>query len=500
MSIEHIDTLIVGAGLSGIGSAVHLRQGLPQQSLLILEARERLGGTWDLFRYPGIRSDSDMHTLGYSFKPWTGAKAIADGPSILQYVQETAQEFEVLPLIRFGHRVQSANWDSAAARWHVTVKRLADDTVLQVQCRFLLMCSGYYNYDHGYTPAFPGMDSFKGTLVHPQHWPQDLDYSGQHVVVIGSGATAMTLVPEMAKLAGQVTLLQRSPTYVVARPSRDAMADALRVFLPAAWAYALTRWKNVLTGLFYFTLARSRPALAKARILQGAAQALPAGYPVDPHFTPSYQPWDQRVCLVPDADLFVAIRKGKARMVTDTIDRIEAHGVRLHSGALLPADVIVTATGLDLLGFGGMAIAVDGVPLKVSECLSYKGMMLNGVPNFAYVFGYTNASWTLKSDLTGQYVLRVLRHMRRQGFDSVAPQLNDTTVQPEPWVDFSSGYFQRAMDRFPKQGNKKPWRLYQNYVRDLLALRWSALEDGVLQFGNARPPRAKLDDHQRAIF
>ena len=488
MNIEHIDTLIVGAGLSGIGSAVHVRQGLPQQSVLILEARERLGGTWDLFRYPGIRSDSDMHTLGYSFKPWTGAKAIADGPSILQYVQETAQEFGVLPLIRFGHKVLSANWDSGAARWHVAVKRLADGTVLQVQCRFLLMCSGYYNYAHGYTPAFPGMDSFLGRVVHPQHWPQDLDYRGQRVVVIGSGATAMTLVPEMAKLAAQVTLLQRSPTYVVARPSRDAIADALRGFLPSAWAYALTRWKNVLTGLFYFTLARSKPALAKARILQGAAQALPPGYAVDPHFTPTYQPWDQRICLVPDADLFAAISQGKARMVTDTIEMIEPQGLRLHSGALLPADVIVTATGLDLLGFGGMQIAVDGAPLHVGQCLSYKGMMLNGVPNFAYVFGYTNASWTLKSDLTGQYVLRLLRHMQRHGLDSVMPQLKDATVQPEPWVDFSSGYFQRALDRFPKQGSKKPWRLYQNYVRDLLALRWSALEDGVLQFGKARLP------------
>ena len=488
MNIEQVDTLIVGAGLSGIGSAVHLRQGLPQQSVLILEARERLGGTWDLFRYPGIRSDSDMHTLGYSFKPWTGAKAIADGPSILRYVQETAQEFGVLPLIRFGHKVVSANWDSAAARWRVVVKRLADDTEFQVQCGFLLMCSGYYNYEHGYTPTFPGMDSFSGKVVHPQHWPQDLDYCDQQVVVIGSGATAMTLVPEMAKRAAQVTLLQRTPTYVVARPSRDAIGDALRRVLPPKLAYALTRWKNVLTGLFYFTLARRNPELAKARILEGAAQALPAGYPVDPHFTPTYKPWDQRICLVPDADLFAAISGGRARMVTDTIEMIEPQGLRLHSGEFLRADVIVTATGLDLLGFGGMQIAVDGAPLKVSDCLSYKGMMLNGVPNFAYVFGYTNASWTLKSDLTGQYVVRLLRHMRRQGVESVMPQLKDATVQAEPWVDFSSGYFQRAIDRFPKQGSKKPWRLYQNYVRDLLALRWSALEDGVLQFGKARPP------------
>lgn len=489
MNIEQVDTLIVGAGLSGIGSAVHLRQGLPQQSVLILEARERLGGTWDLFRYPGIRSDSDMHTLGYSFKPWTGAKAIADGPSILQYVQETAQEFGVLPLIRFGHKVLSASWDSSAARWSVMVKRLSDDTVVQMQCRFLLMCSGYYNYQSGYTPVIPGIESFQGKVVHPQHWPQDLDYRGKQVVVIGSGATAMTLVPEMAKQAARVTLLQRSPTYVVARPSRDAFADALRRVLPSKWAYALTRWKNVLVGIFYFNLARRKPALAKARILQDAAKALPAGYPIDPHFTPRYQPWDQRICLVPDADLFSAIGLGRAQMVTDTIDKIEPQGIRLHSGQWLNADLIVTATGLDLLGFGGMQISVDGVPLNVADCLAYKGMMLNGVPNFAYIFGYTNASWTLKSDLSGQYVLRILRHMRSHTFDSVVPRLVDLSVQPEPWVDFSSGYFQRAMDRFPKQGNKKPWRLYQNYVRDLLALRWGRLDDGVLVFGKG-PPKA----------
>jgi cation diffusion facilitator CzcD-associated flavoprotein CzcO len=482
MTVEQVDTLIVGAGLSGIGSAVHLRKGLPGQSVLLLEARERLGGTWDLFRYPGIRSDSDMHTLGFSFKPWTGAKAIADGPSILAYLQETAKEVDVLPLIRFGHKVLTADWDSARARWDVKVQRNVDQVVLHFQCRFLLMCSGYYNYDHGYTPDFAGIDCFEGTVVHPQHWPQDLDYRGKRVVVIGSGATAMTLVPTMAKLAAEVTLLQRSPTYVVARPSRDAIADGLRKVLPPKFAYGLTRWKNVLTGFFYYALARRKPELAKARILQGAAQALPAGYPVDPHFTPSYKPWDQRICLVPDADLFTAIRKGRVRMVTDTIQEIEAQGIRLDSGGLLEADLIVTATGLDLLSFGGAQIAVDGVALSVADCLAYKGMMLNGVPNFAYVFGYTNASWTLKSDLTGQFVLRLLRHMKLHGLDTVMPKLRDATVQAEPWVDFTSGYFQRATDRFPKQGSKKPWRLYQNYVRDLLALRWSALQDGVLEF------------------
>ncbi len=477
-----VDTLIVGAGLSGIGSAVHLRQGLPDASVLILEARERIGGTWDLFRYPGVRSDSDMHTLGYAFKPWTGAKAIADGPSILRYIEETAQEQGVLPLIRFGHRVLQADWDSASARWTLQVLRVADGQTLRLQCRFLLLCSGYYNYQHGHAPHFDGQENFAGRIVHPQHWPQNLDYRGRQVVVIGSGATAMTLVPEMAKLAAHVTLLQRSPTFVVDRPSTDALGDGLRRLLPAAAAYALTRWKNLLTGMFYYALARGKPELATRRLLQGVAQALPAGYPVAQHFTPRYKPWDQRICLVPDGDLFAALRAGTAQMVTDTIDRFEAGGIRLHSGALLPADVVVSATGLDLLGFGGMQIAVDGQALEVSQALSYKGMMLQGVPNLAYVFGYTNASWTLKSDLTGQYVARLLRHMRRQGLAIVVPVLQDPSVQPEPWVDFSSGYFQRAMDRFPKQGSKRPWRLYQNYLRDLLALRWSPLADGVLQF------------------
>ena len=477
-----VDTLIVGAGLSGIGSAVHLRHGVPDASVLILEARERIGGTWDLFRYPGVRSDSDMHTLGYAFKPWTGAKAIADGPSILRYIEETAQEQGVLPLIRFGHRVLQADWDSASARWTLQVLRVADGQTLRLQCRFLLLCSGYYNYQHGHAPHFDGQENFAGRIVHPQHWPQDLDYRGRQVVVIGSGATAMTLVPEMAKLAARVTLLQRSPTFVVDRPSTDALGDGLRRLLPAAAAYALTRWKNVLTGMFYYALARRKPELATRRLLQGVAQALPAGYPVTEHFTPRYKPWDQRICLVPDGDLFAALRAGTAQMVTDTIDRFEAGGIRLHSGGFLPADVVVSATGLDLLGFGGMQIAVDGQALEVSQALSYKGMMLQGVPNLAYVFGYTNASWTLKSDLTGQYVARLLRHMRRQGLATVVPVLQDPSVQPEPWVDFSSGYFQRAMDRFPKQGSKRPWRLYQNYLRDLLALRWSPLADDVLRF------------------
>lgn len=479
---EEFDTLIVGAGLSGIGSAVHLRQRCPDQSFAILEGRARLGGTWDLFRYPGVRSDSDMHTLGYAFKPWTGAQAIADGPSILQYIQDTATEHGLLPHIRLGHRVTAAAWSGAQARWLLTVERGADQAPLQMRCRFLLVCSGYYNYAHGYTPAFAGQDQFAGRVVHPQDWPADLDVRNKRVVVIGSGATAMTLVPALVQQAAQVTMLQRSPTYVVARPRADALADALRRLLPERLAYALTRWKNVGLGLFFYTLAKRRPDLAKARIVQAAAAALPASFDAQTHFSPRYKPWDQRVCLVPDGDLFAAIQSGKADVVTDTVAAFEAQGIRLGSGALLAADVVVTATGLDLLGFGGMALSVDGRPVEIGKTMSYKGMMLAGVPNLAYVVGYTNASWTLKSDLTGAFVCRVLRQMQRSGAPVCVPAMPGAGVQPQPWVDFSSGYIQRSLNQFPVQGSSSPWRLNQNYLRDLLDLRFGRLDDGVLQF------------------
>lgn len=481
------DTLIVGAGLSGIGSAVHLRQRCPDQTFAILEGRSRLGGTWDLFRYPGVRSDSDMHTLGYAFKPWTGAKAIADGPSILQYIQDTAVEHGLLPHIRLGHRVTAANWSGAQVRWLLTVERGADQAPVQMRCRFLLVCSGYYNYAHGYTPAFAGQDQFAGRVVHPQDWPADLDVGDKRVVVIGSGATAMTLVPALAHDAAHVTMLQRSPTYVVARPRVDALADALRRRLPERLAYALTRWKNVGLGLFFYSLAKRRPDQAKARIIQAAAAALPASFDAQTHFSPRYKPWDQRVCLVPDGDLFAAIGSGKADVVTDTVAAFEPQGIRLGSGAFLAADVVVTATGLDLLGFGGMALSVDGKPVEIGKTMSYKGMMLAGVPNLAYVVGYTNASWTLKSDLTGTFVGRVRRHMQRSGADVCVPAMPGADVQPQPWVDFSSGYIQRSLDQFPVQGSSTPWRLNQNYLRDLLDLRFGRLEDGVLQFlGTAR--------------
>ena len=482
MTKEHFDTLIVGAGLSGIGSAVHLGKRCPGQSFAILEGRARLGGTWDLFRYPGVRSDSDMYTLGYSFKPWTAGEAIADGASILQYIQDTAQEHGLLPHIRFEHRVTGAAWSSAQSLWTLTVQTGADPEPVHMSCRFLLVCSGYYNYAHGYTPAFAGQDQFAGHLVHPQDWPQDLNCRGKRVVVIGSGATAMTLVPAMAKDAAHVTMLQRSPTYVVARPRSDAIANGLRRLLPTGLAYGLTRWKNVLLGLLFFRLAKGRPEQFKEGIVKAAAAALPSHFDVGTHFNPRYKPWDQRLCLVPDGDLFAVIRSGQADVVTDTVAGFEPTGIRLGSGALLQADVVVTATGLDLLGFGGMALRVDGKTVDIAKSMSYKGMMLSGVPNMAYVIGYTNASWTLKSDLTGAFVCRVLRHMHRTGSRVCMPALPASGVLPQPWVDFSSGYIQRSLDQFPQQGSSTPWRLNQNYLRDLLDLRFRPLADGVLQF------------------
>ena len=486
--MEHFDVLIVGAGLSGIGAGYHLQTKCPGKTYAILEGRARLGGTWDLFRYPGIRSDSDMFTLGYAFKPWTEAKAIADGPSILRYITETARENGIDRNIRFNHKVMRAAWSSTAARWTVEVAVGADGTPAQFTCGFLFMCSGYYSYEHGYTPEFAGIAQFGGRIVHPQAWPEDLDYSGQRVVVIGSGATAVTLVPSMVERAAHVTMLQRSPTYVVARPVVDKAADWLRRHLPAGLAYALVRWRNVLLGMYFYQLCKRQPARVTQLILGGVRKALGPDYDVRRHFTPRYKPWDQRLCLVPDGDLFTAIRSGRASVVTDEIATFTPGGIRLQSGAELPADLVVTATGLDLVVIGNVQLRVDGAPITLGETLTYRGMMYSDVPNFAVAFGYTNASWTLKSDLTCAYVCRLLNHMDRHGLAQVTPRRTDPAVQPEPWVDFSSGYIQRAIAKFPKQGSKQPWKLYQNYARDLLSLRFGRLADGALVFsGKAKP-------------
>jgi len=486
---EHFDVVIVGAGLSGVGAGYHLKTACPDRSYVILEGRDAIGGTWDLFRYPGIRSDSDMYTLGYAFKPWTEAKAIADGPSILKYVRDTASENGIDRKIRYGHMVKRAAWSTDDARW--TVEAEVAGKVTRFTCNFLFLCGGYYSYDGGYQPEFPGAADFKGRIVHPQQWPKDLDYRGKRVVVIGSGATAVTLVPEMAKTAAHVTMLQRSPTYVVSRPAEDKMANSLRKWLPGKLAYDIVRWRNVLFGMYFFKMAREKPAAVKANILKMVREQLGPDYDVDRHFTPTYNPWDQRLCLVPDADMFLELKAGRASVVTDHIETFTPKGIRLTSGEELEADVIVSATGLVLQVWNGMELTVDGRRIDASKTLSYKGMMYEGVPNLASAFGYTNASWTLKCDLTCEYVCRVLNHLKKTGARQATPINDDPAVEFAPWLDFSSGYVQRAMAKFPKQGTKPPWRLNQNYALDLMSLRYAKLEDGVLRFSNVAGRQVK---------
>jgi cation diffusion facilitator CzcD-associated flavoprotein CzcO len=489
MSQQHFDVVIVGAGLSGVGAGYHLQKHCPGRTYAILEARDSIGGTWDLFRYPGIRSDSDMYTLGYSFRPWTNAKAIADGPSILAYVRETAREYGVDQKIRFHHRVKRASWSSRAGQWTVEVERGTKGELVRFTCNFLFMCSGYYRYDEGYTPQFAGVERFKGRIAHPQKWTDDIDYAGKRVVVIGSGATAVTLVPELARKAAHVTMLQRSPTYIVSLPAQDRIANFLRRVAPVRVAYSITRWKNVLFGMLFYWLCKHRPGIIKKLIMRGVQRELGPDFDVAAHFTPRYNPWDQRLCLVPDADLFLALKEKRASVVTDQIDAFTERGVKLRSGKELDADLIVTATGLNLLALGGMQISVDGRVVELGQTLSYRGMMYSDVPNLASAFGYTNASWTLKCDLTCEYVARLLNYMAERGLTQCTPRRNDPSVTEQPFIDFSSGYIQRGIDRFPKQGSRKPWRLYQNYALDLLALRFGKVDDGVMEFRNAAASR-----------
>ena len=487
-AIEHLDAIIVGAGLSGIGAAVHLQSDFPGRRFAILESRGAIGGTWDLFRYPGVRSDSDMFTLGYAFKPWTDAKSLADGPAIRDYIVETAVEHGLDRQIRFGHKVVRADWSSADARWTLEIEHAPDAAGAarrsRISCNFLLACSGYYRYGEGHAPEFPGAADFQGRLVHPQFWPADLDYAGKRVVVIGSGATAVTLVPEMAKTAAHVTMLQRSPTYVLSLPGRDPIAEALRRRLPRMLAYRLTRTKNIGVAMLFFNLSRKWPAQVKKSLIGMVRQALGGSHDVDTHFTPRYDPWDQRVCFVPDGDLFEALKRGRAAVVTDHIATFTPGGIRLRSGRELAADVVVSATGLTLNLLGDVAFAIDGHPVDFAKTLGYKGMMFSGVPNLIYTFGYTNASWTLKADLTANYASRLFAYMDRNGLGTATP-VAAPGIETRPFLDFSSGYVQRAVDMMPRQGAKAPWRLYQNYLLDLLTLRYSRIADGRLKFGKA---------------
>lgn len=485
---KQLDVLIIGAGLSGIDAAYHLQTSCPDKTYAILEARDAIGGTWDLFRYPGVRSDSDMHTFGFPFRPWHAEESIAGGAAICEYIRDTAAHYGIDRNIRLEHRVTRASWSSAEARWTVEVRVKGEGQIVCLVCKFLYMCSGYYDYDGGFSPTFPGMEQFAGLFLHPQNWPETLDYSGKRVVVIGSGATAVTLVPALATDAAHVTMLQRSPTYIVSRAARDAKAIWLHRHLPRRVAAKLIKWKNVAYGIVMFHLARTKPKKIKKMIIDGIRQQLHAEYDVERHFTPHYNPWDQRVCLVPDGDLFVAIRSGRVAIVTDTIDSFVESGIRLHSGATVPADIIVSATGLVMKLMGGAQILVDGVPLKADEKILYKGAMLDGVPNLALAFGYTNASWTLRCDITARYVSRLLNYMDRKGWSVCVPSFSDPSVVPEPLIDFSSGYVRRANAALPRQGQKTPWRVPQNYLKDLAAFSFGSISDGTLKF------HAKLED------
>ncbi|MFN0109730.1 MAG: flavin-containing monooxygenase [Blastocatellia bacterium] len=487
---NYVDVLIVGAGLSGIGAACHLQRECPTKTVAILEGRATMGGTWDLFRYPGIRSDSDMYTMGYNFKPWREAKSIADGPSILNYIRETAAEHDIEQKIRFNQKVVNAAWSSETARWTVESRHSETGEVTLTTCNWLMMCSGYYKYDAGYTPDFPGFEQFKGTVIHPQKWPENLDYSGKRVVVIGSGATAVTLVPSMAETAQHVTMVQRSPTYMVSLPGSDAVASLLRRVVPEKVVYTLTRWKNVLFGMLIYQLSKHRPEFVKGLIKKQLRNELGPTFDVDRHFTPPYNPWDQRMCLVPDGDFFIALREKRASIVTDLIDSFTPTGLKMKSGEHLDADIIVTATGLDLVAMGGASLTVDGQPVQLNKTVNYKGCMLTGVPNMSFVFGYTNASWTLKADLLCAYLCRLLNYMDKQGHRQVTVRLNDPEVQELPLLDLTSGYVQRAMERFPRQGSKLPWRLYQNYFFDTLMIRFGSIKDDALEFKGAESPAA----------
>ena len=484
---EHLDVLIVGAGLSGIGAAHYVKTECPWASFAIFEARDSMGGTWDLFRYPGVRSDSDMYTLGYAFRPWDQDESIAEGDAILRYIQETAAEDGTDSAIRYHHRVVAANWSTEEARWHVTAERTDTGETFELTAGFLFSCTGYYRYDHGYEPEFAGRDRFQGQIIHPQHWPEDLDYAGKRIVVIGSGATAVTLIPNLAGAAEHVTMLQRTPTYIVSLPGKNPVVNLIRKVLPTRFSGPIVRWINALMTLLSYTVSRRRPGLVKRVIRKMTEKQLPDGYDVDTHFKPPYDPWDQRLCLVPDGDLFQCISRGEASVVTDHIDTFDETGIRLRSGDHLDADIVVTATGLELLFIGGIEVTIDGEDIDLPNRLTYKGMMLEGVPNMALAIGYTNASWTLKCELTCQYVARMLNHMHETGLRQCTPVNDDASVSAEPLLGLTAGYVQRSSHLFPKQGSRFPWQTHQNYLKDYRALKMSDVEDDAMRFSNPAP-------------
>jgi monooxygenase len=478
--VESFDVLIIGAGVSGIGAAVHLQRQCPGKSFAILEGRAAIGGTWDLFRYPGVRSDSDMHTYAYNFKPWKLPKAIAEGPSIRAYVQEAAEEYGVVPHIRFKHLVRRLAWSSAEALW--TVEAEHEGRAVLFKARYVLMCAGYYRYSAGYTPEFAGVEHFKGRLIHPQFWPEDLDYTDRRIIVIGSGATAVTLIPALARQAAHVTMLQRSPSYIVSLPAADVIANLLRRCLPLPWAFRLTRLKNMVLQLILFNSARAFPERTKKKLLKLIRKQLGPDYDLATHFTPRYNPWDERLCVVPDNDFFTAIKAGKVSIVTNHIETFTESGLKLKSGQELEADIIVTATGLELQFAGGTEITVDARPIEISKAVLFKGMMFSGVPNLASVFGYTNASWTLRADLLTEYFCRLINFMDAHGYVEARPKEPDPAMPVEPFGNLTSGYFKRAEDRLPRQGAKGPWRSPQNYAFDILRFRFGAIEDAALEF------------------
>lgn len=475
----HTDIIIVGAGLSGIGAACHLERKNPDKSYQILEARREIGGTWSLFKYPGIRSDSDMYTFGYSFKTWDNPKSFADAPSILKYLNEAADEYEIRDKISYQTKVTEANFDSKSSTWELTA--LKGKQELKLTCKYLFVCTGYYNYKNGYTPDFPGIKDFEGQVIHPQHWPENLDYTNKKVVVIGSGATAVTIVPKMADKTSEITMLQRSPTYVGAFPNKDKVANFFKSILPKKTAHRMIRFKNVLVQMVFFNACRAWPKKMKQLLIKGAQKQL-GDFPARPHFEPNYKPWDQRFCVAPDGDLFTSLKEGKANIVTDHIETFTQSGIKTKSGKELQADIVITATGLKLLAFGGARISIDNKDFDISKSLTYRGLMLSDLPNCIFFAGYTNASWTLKSDLTSEYAARLLKYVDKMGYSSFVPKVLDEDMETIPLLNLNSGYIHRSEHEFPRQGEKIPWRLYQNYFRDFKTLRMNKVTDKQLTF------------------